>query len=123
MNWKHTAKTILIQLHHKITTFEHVNRRLVLVAQDALLNYMRHNFDFGGLHETALLGDAMHFHGYAVRRRRDGRYGIELDTRLSTDAAGVARCLGLQADARVGIHEINAALEQRIGQETQFSPV
>lgn len=122
MNWKHTAKTALVQMHHKIATFEHVNRRLVLVLQDTLLAYMRRNFDFGGLHKTALLGDAMHFHGYAVRQRRDGSYRIELDTRVSTDAAGVARCLGLQAEARVGIREINAALEQKIGRETLFPP-
>lgn len=32
MNWKMTAKTILVQLHHKIETFEHLNKHLVLVA-------------------------------------------------------------------------------------------
>jgi hypothetical protein len=26
MNWKMTAKTILVQMHHKIRTFEHVNK-------------------------------------------------------------------------------------------------
>ncbi len=30
MNWKMTAKTILVQLHHKIETFENVNKHLVL---------------------------------------------------------------------------------------------
>lgn len=29
MNWKMTAKTILVQMHHKIHTFEHVNKKLV----------------------------------------------------------------------------------------------
>ena len=41
-----TAKTILMQLHHKIQTFEHVNRKLVLVVQDKLLEYMEREFDF-----------------------------------------------------------------------------
>jgi hypothetical protein len=31
MNWKMTAKTILVQLHHKLETFEHLGKHLVLV--------------------------------------------------------------------------------------------
>ena len=49
MNWKMTAKTILVQMHHKIQTFEHVNKRLVLVTQDRLLEYMTREFNFGHL--------------------------------------------------------------------------
>jgi Restriction endonuclease NotI len=44
MNWKMTAKTILVQMHHKIHTFEHVNKKLVLVVQDKLLNYMSREY-------------------------------------------------------------------------------
>ena len=33
MNWKMTAKTILVQMHHKIQTFEHVHKKLVLVPK------------------------------------------------------------------------------------------
>lgn len=32
MNWKMTAKTILVQMHHKVKTFEHINKKLVLVV-------------------------------------------------------------------------------------------
>lgn len=46
MNWKMTAKTILMQLNHKIATFEHLSKRLVLVLQDCLLDYMRREFAF-----------------------------------------------------------------------------
>jgi hypothetical protein len=46
MNWKMTAKTILVQLNHKIATFEHLGKRLVLVLQDRLLDYMRREFAF-----------------------------------------------------------------------------
>ena len=49
INWKHTAKTTLIQLLHKVETFEHLNKCLVLVLQDELLNYLRRNFAFGNL--------------------------------------------------------------------------
>lgn len=33
MNWKMSGKTILVQLHHKVETFEHVGRHFVLVMQ------------------------------------------------------------------------------------------
>ena len=46
MNWKMTAKTILVQLNHKIVTFEHLSKRLVLVLQDRMLDYMRGEFAF-----------------------------------------------------------------------------
>ena len=46
VNWKMTAKTTLVQLHHKVQTFEHVNKKLVLVLQDRLLGYMSHEFNF-----------------------------------------------------------------------------
>lgn len=36
INWKMTAKTTLVQLHHKISTFEHLSKHLVLVMQDCL---------------------------------------------------------------------------------------
>ena len=122
VNWKHTAKTILMQLHHKVETFENVNRRLVLVLQDALLEYMETNFNFSHLEDPARLGDAMHFHGYSVGRRTDGRYGIELGRMVSTDAAGIASCLGLQAEARLELGAINSILEEKIGRETIFAP-
>jgi len=49
MNWKMTAKTILVQLHHKIETFEGINKHLLLVVQDCLLDYMRKEFNFNHL--------------------------------------------------------------------------
>jgi hypothetical protein len=35
MNWKMTAKTILVQLHHKVDTFEGINKHLVRGAEPA----------------------------------------------------------------------------------------
>jgi len=36
--------TILVQLHHKIDTFEHIRKNLVLVVQNCLLEYMQNEF-------------------------------------------------------------------------------
>jgi hypothetical protein len=44
-----TAKTTLVQLHHKIRTLEHLSKKLVLVAQDHLLAYMKKEFTFAHL--------------------------------------------------------------------------
>lgn len=89
MNWKMTAKTILVQLHHKVETFEHVNKHLVLALQDQLLTYMEREFSFGHLESPARLGDSMHFHAYELAKGQSN-YSIDLSLRMSTDAAGIA---------------------------------
>ena len=123
MNWKMTAKTILVQMHHKIQTFEHVNKRLVLVTQDKLLEYMTREFNFDHLKNPALIGDSMHLHAYRMAARRENAYRLILESRLSTDAKGVATCLGLQAEARVDLEKIISTLQEKIGPATLFAPV
>ncbi len=122
MNWKMTAKTILVQLHHKTETFEHVNKHLVLVVQDRLLAYMNREFRFEQLHQ-ARLGDPAHIHSYQLQKQPVGAYRLKLDARLSTDSSGIARCMGLQAEPRVELEEIIRALQAKISRETQFSPL
>jgi hypothetical protein len=117
MNWKMTAKTILVQLHHKVVTFEALNKHLVLAVQLPLMAYMRANFNFGGLHD-ALVGDSMHFHMYDLVRSNSGAWKVELGHRLSTDAAGVAQSLGLQTDAKVELTTIIAQLEEKMSEDT-----
>lgn len=119
MNWKMTAKTTLVQLHHKVKSFEHISKRLVLVLQDRLLAYMRGQFSFGHL-TPARTGDSVHFHAYSLAGNR-GQFRIELGERVSTDANGIAACLGLQADARVELDEIIRSIESRISPATQLN--
>ena len=69
MNWKMTAKTILVQMHHKIQTFEHINKKLVLVIQDKLLSYMTREFNFNHLKNPAAIGDSVHLHAYKMDRQ------------------------------------------------------
>jgi hypothetical protein len=112
MNWKMTAKTILVQLNHKIATFEHISKRLVLVLQDCLLEYIRREFAFD--HVSGVRdGDPMQFHSYELRREAT-TYTLKLKERLSTDAAGVAQCLGLQADTRVELQTILEQIEAKL---------
>ena len=107
INWKHTAKTILVQLNHKIATFEHLSKRLVLVLQDCLLDYMRKAFAFDHI-QGVRDGDPMQFHAYELHKG-DLAYTLQLKERVSTDSQGVATCLGLQVSPKV---ELKVVLEQ-----------
>jgi len=119
MNWKMTAKTTLIQLHHKVQTFEAVNKKLVLVLQDHLFSYLQDQFQFDHLSD-ARDGDPMHFHAYRFVSQDSGVYRVDLAERKSTDTAGIAVCLGLQADANVGLRDITAQIEAKMSDETRF---
>ena len=107
MNWKMTAKTILIQLHHKVKTFEEINKHLVLVIQDHFMDYIRGVFRFSHLN-NALLGDSAHFHVYRLAQNQEsGVFRLELDARFSTDADGIAQSLGLQTSHKTDQETIN----------------
>ena len=121
MNWKMTAKTILVQLHHKIQTFEHLNKHLVLVVQDHLLNYMKKEFSFSHLSSIPSIGEPMHFHSYKLELGEDKNYHIRLHERLSTDSNGIATAMGLMAEARVELDIIVSKLEMRISEKTLFA--
>jgi len=121
MNWKMTAKTILVQLHHKIDTFEHIGKHLVLVLQDHLLTYLRSEFSFDHFSSSALLGDSMQFHSYGLMTDATQNYSLKLSERVSTDSVGIARCLGLQAQAKIELEIIVRLLESKISDRTLFS--
>lgn len=116
INWKMTAKTILVQLHHKVETFENLNKHFVLVLQDVLLDYMRSEFSFSHI-QTAKIGDSMHFHPYNFQRVANG-FQLNLATRVSTDANGVATALGLQVSSAVELEVIMATLQSRLSDKT-----
>ncbi|HUY88228.1 MAG TPA: NotI family restriction endonuclease [Pirellulales bacterium] len=120
LNWKMTAKTILVQLHHKIQTFQHVSKHLVLIAQDCLFAYMRNEFSFGHV-EQARLGDPMHFHLYSLEENDQRETRMQLRERWSTDAGGIAKCLGLQGEANVELEDILLQIEAKISTQTLLS--
>ncbi|HLX59959.1 MAG TPA: hypothetical protein VKX17_01635 [Planctomycetota bacterium] len=120
MNWKMTAKTILVQLHHKIQTFEGISKKLVLVLQDHLMAYMKKSFRFSHL-TLARRGDPMHFHSYALYE--DNRnLKLQLAEQLSTDTVGIAACLGLQSESRVEFQLIVNQIESKLSDATLMSP-
>ncbi|OHD58827.1 MAG: hypothetical protein A2014_05390 [Spirochaetes bacterium GWF1_49_6] len=116
MNWKMTAKTILMQLLHKVETFEHLGKHLVLIVQDIFFNYMMKEFTFQGINNPALIGDSLQFHSYSIVQR-DGQ-NINLKDRFSTDTKGLAKCLGLNAEIKVELMEIINRIEMKITNDT-----
>ncbi|MBI1745055.1 MAG: hypothetical protein HYR55_00515 [Acidobacteria bacterium] len=119
INWKMTAKTTLIQLHHKIETFENINKQLVLVIQDRFLKYMRKEFRFDHL-QPARLGDPMHIHAYALEPSTATSH-LELKERISTDMKDISICLGMKATANVAVENIIRLLESKISHKTLFT--
>ncbi len=119
MNWKMTAKTILVQMHHKAQTFENLNKHLVLIIQKPLYEYMRKEFSFSHI-QGVRVGDAVHFHSYDVVEEDNGLH-LALDTRVSTDTNGVAECLGLNAEANVELKDIIVLLESKLLDEYRLT--
>ncbi len=117
-----SAKTILVQLHHKIQTFESINKHLVLILQDLFLAYMKKEFKFDGLN-NALLGDPMHIHAYKFIQAENGALQLELANRFSTDSNGIAKSLGLQVSPKIKLEEIVKVLESKISDATLFNPI
>jgi hypothetical protein len=116
MNWKMTAKTILVQLHHKISTFENLQKHLILIVQDSFFEYMKKEFNFTSVNNPSLLGDSLQFHSYSLTDENE-KY-LKLKERLSTNAVGIAECLGLNAEKSVDLEIMLEAIERKISNNT-----
>lgn len=116
MNWKMTAKTTLIQMHHKLETFEYLRKHLVLVVQDFFMEYMKKEFRFNDISSPALIGDSLHIHPYSLINNNG--LSLKLGNRLSTDCDGMAKCLGLQVEAKIELDTIIQIIEKKISHTT-----
>ena len=122
MNWKMTAKTILVQMHHKVETFEHINKKMVLVIQDVLLDYMKKEFSFDHLNENVDIADSFHLHAYQLKNDNSKQdFMVSLSKRLSTDADGIGVCLGLKTEAKVELEDLIALLQSKISEHTSLT--
>lgn len=120
MNWKMTAKTILIQMHHKAETFEALNKHLVLIIQDPFYQYMASEFTFSHFNKNASLGDSVHIHSYDFWDTNE-KMRLDLKRRTSTDAKGIALSLGLNATPQVDFLQLVQLLESRLLDEYRLT--
>lgn len=118
MNWKMTLKTILIQMHHKSETFEHLNKHLVLIVQRPLYEHMKKDFNFGEI-KGVRLGDPVHIHSYNFVEN-ETVLNLSLHTRVSTDSVGIAKCLGLNAESKVELQDLIRILEPKLIEENRL---
>ena len=121
INWKMTAKTILVQLHHKVESLESINKHLVLVVQDAFLEYIQSEFEFDHV-QSASPDDTLQFHAYEFETTSSGNR-LQLAERLSTDSKGVEKGLGLQTSPNVELDDIVSAIERRLSDDTVLNVV
>ena len=52
-----------------------------------------------------------------LSKENQHRLKLSLDTRVSTDSDGIAKCLGLNAQPKVELQEIIATLESKLSDE------
>lgn len=119
MNWKMTLKTILIQMHHKSETFEHLNKHLILIIQEPLFEHMKSDFNFSKI-EGVRLGDPIHIHSYSFSEQ-ENKLQLSLSNRVSTDSEGIANCLGLNAESKVELQDIIMLLESKISTDNRLN--
>ena len=119
INWKMTAKTILIQMHHKSETFEYLNKHFVLIVQKPFFDYINREFLLSHIQE-ARLGDPIHIHSYDFKENNN-RLKLSLNMRVSTDSNGIAKSLGLNAKRKVELEELLVALEKKLNDEYRLS--
>jgi hypothetical protein len=117
-----SAKTILVQMHHKIQTFEHLDKHLVLVIQECFRDYMEREFSFSHM-QSARKGDSFHIHSYALDEATGKSLRLCLSNRISTDANGIVLCLGLLAEAKLPLEAITGRIKSRISEKTLFTSV
>lgn len=115
INWKMSAKTILIQMSHKAPTFEALGKKLVLVLQSEFLAYIEEGFAAGHL-RSANYADAIHFHAYDCAPVNGRRYQIALRTTKSTTASGIDQMLKLGDTVEITDAALRDRLLAKLGQ-------
>jgi hypothetical protein len=99
INWKMSAKTILIQLHHKGTFFQEHGKKLILVIQKEFYDYLSREFDTSKLHK-AKDKDSIQFHIYDCKLKHEA-YDFSLLSRKSTDVNGIEYMLKLGKNSEI----------------------
>ena len=120
VNWKMTAKTILAQVIQKCQLLSNMNRKLVLVCQTPLLNYMQNNFNFSEVHMQRPL-DVFNIHAYDYLSNGE-RMELMLAKQLSADLDGVERIMGANGKEDLELERINARILERALPEYRFDP-
>jgi hypothetical protein len=111
INWRMSAKTILMQMHHKSESFEGLGKKLVLVVQAEFFAYMVREFSTTHLREASP-EDSVHFHIYDISIRGD-HLELAIKERKSTSAAGINQMLMLGRDAGIADNDVKHLIQNK----------
>jgi len=118
INWKMSAKTILIQMHHKAEAFEALGKKLILVLQQPFFDYVSREFQTTHL-QTAREEDSVHFHIYdCVELNR--KFRLRFSSRKSTNTLGVERMLKLGQRAGITEQEVIQRIKAKLSRAIQL---
>lgn len=118
INWKMTAKTVLIQLLHKTRTFEELNKKLVIVLQDHLFAYIRREFQFDELSEA---GDkhTLHIHVYTFLQSGES-YTLQITKRYGLTSAYIASSLSLRRNSNAELASLIRRLARKVSPKNRL---
>ncbi|MCX7858878.1 NotI family restriction endonuclease [Chloroflexus sp.] len=112
INWKMSAKTILIQLLHKTRTFEEMNKKLVAVFQTHLFDYLRNEFQFDHLPEAESI-HSLHIHVYNFQRSSTS-YTLQFHEQYGLTSEYIAKSLGLRREGSAELDSLTRRLARKI---------
>src|SRR5579859_488766 len=112
INWKKSAKTILVQMLHKAAAFEALGKKLVLVIQQKFFDYLAREFQTSQL-QAASNKDPIQFHIYDLVLL-DASLHLALRQQKSTDIRGIERMLNLGRESGILEQEILARIGARM---------
>lgn len=112
INWKMSAKTILIQMHHKGEFFEQLNKKLILVMQRGFFDYLSQEFSVSKLRD-ANEEDSIHFHIYDCKLTNN-QYILELNSRKSTNIKGIEEMLNLGHRSKISQEKVLEKIRQKL---------
>jgi len=112
INWKMSAKTILIQMYHKSGSFESLGKKLVLVLQQQFWDYVSRQFQTAHFHD-AKAEDSVHVHIYTCIEL-DREFRLVLLDRKSTNTSGVEYMLRLGTGAGISEQEVIERIKAKL---------
>jgi hypothetical protein len=112
INWKMSAKTILIQMYHKAESFEALGKKLILVLQKQFFDYISKEFSTGHFH-SARNEDSVHFHIYDCIELNH-QLCLRLVERYSTNFFGIERMLKLGKEMKISEQEVIEKIKAKL---------
>ncbi|HEY7346903.1 MAG TPA: NotI family restriction endonuclease [Ktedonobacterales bacterium] len=120
INWRMSAKTILMQMLHKADSFQGLGKKLVLVVQTPFFNYLAREFRTDHL-RPANSEDTVHFHIYDSVLLNSELH-LALKQRKSTSAEGIAKILVLGRESEIAPQEILDRIKAKMVGARQIQP-